>query len=85
MQASQTASQTNFQLQKLARSPRSNHLPSASKKAIQGTLPLTPVLALNANTYCPNIFRKGHWYISHLNVRIVHANELVYRNSMQNA
>ena len=58
--------------------------PYSSKKAIQGTLPLTPVLALNANTYCPNIFRKGHWYISHLNVRIVHANELVYRNSIQN-
>jgi len=53
----------------------------SSEKAIQGTLPLTPALALNANAYCPNIFRKGHWHISHLNVRIVHANELVHKNS----
>jgi len=29
-----------------------------SEKAIQGMLPLTPVLALNANTYCPNVFQK---------------------------
>jgi len=55
-----------------------------SEKAIQGTLPLTPVLALNANAYCPNILRKGHWHISHLNVQIVHANELVYKNSIPN-
>jgi len=35
-------------------------LQTLSEKAIQGTLPLTPVLALNANTYWPNVFRKGH-------------------------
>jgi len=55
-----------------------------SEKAIQGTLPLTPALALNANTCCPNVFRKGHWHISHLNVRIVHANEPVHKNSIPN-
>jgi len=61
-----------------------NFMLSPSEKAIQGTLPLTPALALNANAYCPNIFRKGHWCISHLNVRIVHANELVHKNSIPN-
>jgi len=69
-------------LQKVSQSE--NTMVTSSKKAIQGTLPLTPALALNANTCCPNVFRKGHWYISHLNVRIVHANELVHRNSIQN-
>ena len=55
-----TGSQQMAPLPQFARGFARTTLEVTSEKAIQGTLPLTPVLALNANTHCPNIFRKGH-------------------------